>query len=91
MDMQVMGLRSNAGYAFECTGYFAVERTPYGRPQITARAGRVRRGLTGLRSTLAMRATVSAFERTKCGRTHFGRAPLLSLGFKSIFAPLVKM
>jgi hypothetical protein len=41
-----------------------VERAPYGRPQITARADRVRRKLTGLRLTLALRATAFAFERT---------------------------
>ena len=37
---QVTGLRSNAGCAFERTGYFAVERRAYGRPQITARVAR---------------------------------------------------
>jgi hypothetical protein len=88
IDMQVTGLRSNAGLAFECTGYFAVERTPYGRPQITARAGHVRRGLIGLRSTLAVRATVFAFERTPCIRTHI-RNYFSSLHVH--FAPLIKM
>jgi hypothetical protein len=88
IDMQVTGLRSNAGCAFERTGYFAVERTPYGRPQITARASRVRCGLTGLRSTLAMRVIVFVFERRPCVRTHIKNY------FSSLhvhFAPLIKM
>jgi hypothetical protein len=39
---------------------------------------------------LLLRATVSAFERTKCGRTHL-QGSTSSLGFKSTFAPLVKI
>jgi hypothetical protein len=47
-----------------------VERAPHDRPQITVRPGRVRRGLTGLCSTLALRATTFAFQHRPCVRTH---------------------
>jgi hypothetical protein len=64
-----------------------VERTAHGQPQKTARAGSVRRGLTGLRSSSALRATASAFECKSCVRTHFR---ILLHHFMSIFAPSVK-
>jgi hypothetical protein len=88
IDMQVTGLRSNTGLVFERTGYFAVECAPYGRPQITARAGRVRRWLTRLSSTLAVHATVFAFECTPCVRMHI-RNYFSSLHVH--FAHLIKM
>jgi hypothetical protein len=59
----------------------AVERATHGRPQITARAGSVRRRLTGLRSSSALRATASAFERIPCIRTHFWNLLIISCPF----------
>jgi hypothetical protein len=78
ISWQVTGLRSNAGSAFERTSLFVVERRVYGRPQITAKVARADRACV---QPLLLRATVGVFERTKCGRTHFGRNPLLH--FKS--------
>jgi hypothetical protein len=57
---------------------FVVERRVCGRPQITTRAARADWACV---RPLLLRATVGAFERTKCGRTHFGRNQLLH--FKS--------
>jgi hypothetical protein len=59
----------------------AVERATHSRPQITARAGSVRRGLTGLRSSSALRATASAFERIPCVRMHFWNLLIISCPF----------
>jgi hypothetical protein len=82
---------------------FVVERKVHVRPQITA-VGRL--GLTWAcirpqsicirtqitaRAGWVLRATVGAFERTKCGRTHFGRIFTLSPRSCPLLAMFVAM
>jgi hypothetical protein len=73
IDMLEIGLRSNARLAFK--------RATHDQPQIIARAGSVRRGLTGLCSSSALRTTASAFERIPCVRTHFWNFLIISCPF----------